>query len=592
MCRKLCAEEGFSKGGWFAGPSYPPGAEYPPVERTVELFTLERSTSRWPKVKIARQVAAAADSSECLEMIKTWISDCNINHRNCKKTPSVPLPDRVVFVGAGAEPHLVESKGMLGKYIALSHRWGGQVSLQLKGDNFDEFKQAISFSRFPKTFQDAIKICRALAVDYIWIDSLCIVQDSKEDWDIAGSMMDQIYANSWLTIAADAAENGETGFIHPPAREDLRARSRKLVYHSPGGKPGAIFARPWREFGSLGGFGRHYTATGQDGMEPSQRLTNQGSFLLRRGWVLQETLLPHRIIHFLPDEVTWRCSAISRCECQLGPHESVVHEPLDLEKPREIDPEDLKEYWKEVIEQYTQRQLTFPSDRLAALAGIASRAHAASPGAQYYAGLWSDMLPSTLLWTVERRVEYGKFWDFDSRRIEPRIAPTWSWASVTGHVNFLFWKRNYGRGEWAKSAPDMSVIAVNCLPAGQNRHGAVKGAKLTAHGYLCSVRIRLVGGSRWHFPFEMEAHKADETASRARGYLYPDTTEMQEDLEVCRESGMEVMAVSVYERRMFLFLKQVEENSLVFERIGVGHCHIYDEVILPEWGRRERFTII
>ncbi|KAI1110926.1 HET-domain-containing protein [Nemania sp. NC0429] len=592
MCRQLCADEGFSKGGWFAGPLYPLGAKYPPVERTVELFAVRRGASQWPTIKIARHVAAAADSPDCIELIRTWISECAMKHRSCKKLSTAPLPDRVVFVGAGAEPHLVESRGMSGKYIALSHRWGGQVSLQLKGNNLEEFKRSLSFSGIPITFQDAIEICRALAVDYIWIDSLCIIQDSKEDWDIAGSKMHEIYANSWLTIAADAAENSEAGFIHSSARGDLQARSRKLACLGPKGKRGEVFVRPWREFGTLGGFGRHYTAREQEGVEPSKRLTNQGSFLLRRGWVLQETLLPHRVIHFLPDEVTWRCATASRCECQPRPHGKVVHEPLDLERPREIDPDDLKEYWKEVVEQYTERQLTFPSDRLAALAGIASHAHLASPEAQYYAGLWSDTLPSTLLWTVERRVEYGQFWDYDSRRIKPCIAPTWSWASITGHVNFLFWKRNFGRGEWANSPPDMSVIAVNCVPIGQNKYGAVRDAKLTVEGYICNVRIQLVGGSKWHFPFKMQATKADGTMSSARGLLYPDTTELLASLESSRESGMAVTAVSVYESRMFLFLKQVEEDPLVFERIGVGNCHVYDDIVLSEWGQKKQFTVI
>ncbi|GAP83086.2 putative flavin-containing monooxygenase [Rosellinia necatrix] len=480
---------------------------------------------------------------------------------------------------------------MQGKYIALSHRWGGEVSLQLKHHNFNDFKRRIPFSSFPKTFQDAIQICRAMAVEYIWIDSLCIIQDDKADWDIAGSMMDQIYTNSWLAIAADASENGEAGFIHSPAREDFRARSRKLTYRGPGGKPGEVFVRPWREFGSLGGFGRHYATIDQEGLEVSKRLVNQGSFLLRRGWVLQETILPHRMIHFFPDEVTWRCATASRCECQPQPHGKVVHEPLDTELPREIDTDNLKEYWREVVEQYTQRQLTFHSDRLAALAGIASRAHSTSPDVRYYAGLWSDTLPSTLLWTVERRIEYGRFWDFDSRRVEPRIAPTWSWASVTGHVSFLFWKRNFGRGRWADGPPDMSVIAVDCLPAGRNQYGAVHDAKLTVEGYLCNVRIRLTGGSKWHFPFKMEARRSDGTMGRARGFFYPDTSDLQELLEASRESGIAATFVGVYDK-MLLFLKEIEGQPLVFERIGVGQCHVNDEVVLSEWGRKERFTII
>jgi hypothetical protein len=323
--------------------------------------------------------------------------------------------------------------------------------LQLKRDLFESFKQGIPYKEFPKTFQDAIRICRALKVDYLWIDSICIIQDSKEDWDIQSSKMDLVYANCLLTIAADSAENVRAGFIGGHEREDLRMKTRRLTCSGPKGKRTEIFLRPWRDFGTLGGFGRHYINTEGEDLKPSKILMDQGSYLLRRGGVLQETLLPRRIVHFLPDEISWQCASASWCECQVRQHIRVVHEPLDLELPREIDPENLKEYWKEVIEQYTRRQLTFPSDRLAALAGIASRAHSGRIDVSYCAGLCSDALPSTLLGTVDRRVEYGTFWDYTSRRIEPRVAPTWSWASVTGNANFLFWTRNFGRGKWANS---------------------------------------------------------------------------------------------------------------------------------------------
>lgn len=481
---------------------------------------------------------------------------------------------------------------MRGKYIALSHCWGGQVSLQLKSHTIDNFKKGILFSHFPKTFQDAITICRALGVDYLWIDSICIIQDSKEDWDIQGAKMDQVYSNCLLTIAADSAGNGRAGFIRNREREELRAKTRKLTCPGPKGKKVEVFVRPWRDFGTQGGFGRHYTSPNDEYLEPSQRLVDQGSYLLRRGWVLQETFLPRRILHFLPDEVAWRCATVSRCECQNRPHEKVVHDPLDLEKPREIDSDKLKEYWKEVVEQYTRRRFTFPSDRLVALAGIASRAHTAVPDVHYYAGLWSDTLPSTLLWTVERRVEYGRFWDFESHRIEPRIAPTWSWASVTGCTNFLFWMPAFGRGKWADSLPDLSILDIHCQPVGHNRYGSVNDARLTVEGYLCTVTMRLTGGSKWHFPFTMVAQKPDGSTSKANGLLYPDTGELIECLEANRETGVPITIVSVYERQLFLVLKPVQERQSIFERIGVCHCPMNDEVVLPDWGHSEQFTLV
>ncbi|KAI1133942.1 HET-domain-containing protein [Hypoxylon sp. FL0543] len=588
--RQLCSEEGFFKGRWFAGPSYPPAASYAPVERVVELFRLEGSPSHWPTIGTARHTAAAADEPQCLELIRCWVSDCDRKHLGCRRTSPTVLPDRVVFVGSRPDPRLVELQGTRGKYVALSHRWGGRVSLQLRKDTIDDFKRRIPFSRLPKTFQDAINICRALAVDYIWIDSICIIQDSKEDWEIQGSKMDQVYANCLLTIAADAAENGDAGFIRTSERQALEKKTRTMVYRGPGGEKGELFVRPMRTFGSLGGFGRHFEAWEREDIQPSQRLMEQGSYLLRRGWVLQETFLPRRVLHFLPGEVSWRCTSASRCECKIGSHDNnkVVHEPLDGERPREIKTEDLREYWKEVIEQYTRRQLTFASDRLLALAGLASYAHSANPDVSYYAGLWSDTLPSTFLWTVDRPVHS----DNTSHRIQPSIAPTWSWASITGYVTFLFWKRNFDRGAWAGSAPDLTNIRIHCVPSGHNKYGNVGDAKMTAEGYLCKIRVWLTGGSEWHFPFRMETEKPDGALGKSQGYFYPDTDEFLASLREKGESGMLMMVVSVYESRMFLALSQVGKDQLVFEREGVFYCEKFDAVILSEWGRKERITII
>jgi hypothetical protein len=145
--------------------------------------------------------------------------------------------------------------------------------------------------------------------------------------------MDQVYSNSLLTIAADAAENGDAGFIETSKRQDFKMKTRKLVCYGPGGEQGEIFVRPWRTFGSLGGFGRHYEDWEREDPQPFQRLTQQGSYLLRRGWVLQETFLPRRVLHFFPDEVTWKCASASRCECQLQPHRTIAHNPLDHEEP-------------------------------------------------------------------------------------------------------------------------------------------------------------------------------------------------------------------------------------------------------------------
>lgn len=547
------------------------------------------TTSLWPSICTARRVAATADAPECLELIKSWVAQCDDSHRRCRDARAKPIPDRAILVDAdGEDPRLIEfPSGTEEEYIALSHRWGGNVPLQLKKDKLEDFKKRIPFSTIPRTFQHAIAVCRALGVKYIWIDSLCIIQDSKEDWDVQGSRMDQVYANCVLTISADSAVNGEAGFLNTTQRTDLLNKTRRLSYRGPVGGTGEVFVRPSRTFGSTGGFGRHYNSC--DSTLP-QDLVEQGSYLMKRGWVLQETFLPGRIIHFLPDEVTWRCPSASRCECQLQPHKGVVHNPLDQENPQEISIKELKTFWKEIVEQYTRRDLTFYRDRLAAVAGVASVAHRTKPNVDYHAGLWSDDLPATLLWTVDRPVQASG--QRRSVRVTPSIAPTWSWASVEGYVLFLFWKRNFDRGAWARTTPNLTNLRIEAELQGINRYGSVKNAKLTAEGYVCDVQVWLTSGSDWHFPFRMETKKNDGTLGKSHGLFYPDTDEFLADLRGKRAEGISMVAVPVYESRMFLALTRVCKDDLVFERVGVLYCENQDAVNLPQWGRKETLTII
>lgn len=85
--------------------------------------------------------------------------------------------------------------------------------MQLKKDNIEAFTQDMGFDDLPKTFQDAITVCVALDIEFVWIDALCIIQDSAEDWAVQGSKMAQIYSNCVIIIAPDIAANTRTGSL-------------------------------------------------------------------------------------------------------------------------------------------------------------------------------------------------------------------------------------------------------------------------------------------------------------------------------------------------------------------------------------------
>lgn len=152
------------------------------------------------------------ESEEFSKMISTWIKDCQENHSACKfGTSPGTLPTRVIDVGSPdgrTEPRLRKSDGEPGDYIALSHCWGGKQPLITTKENKCSMKTCIPWAKLPNTFQDAISVTRRLGLRYIWIDSLCIVQDDAEDWEREAAKMALIFEAAYLTVAATAATNG------------------------------------------------------------------------------------------------------------------------------------------------------------------------------------------------------------------------------------------------------------------------------------------------------------------------------------------------------------------------------------------------
>jgi hypothetical protein len=124
--------------------------------------------------------------------ISQWLHECTTEHEYCAEDarmrgvlPSLEaplLPKRVVNVGGNdqhPEPFLFESGGTRGQYLTLSHRWGGTNMSTTTKALLEDHTRGIGFNYLCKTFQDAIIITRKLGFQYIWIDALCIIQDSE-----------------------------------------------------------------------------------------------------------------------------------------------------------------------------------------------------------------------------------------------------------------------------------------------------------------------------------------------------------------------------------------------------------------------------
>ncbi|GME48449.1 hypothetical protein GTA08_BOTSDO08107 [Neofusicoccum parvum] len=402
------------------------------------------------------------------------IEDClkNHQHRLCGQSRrDLFVPSRLIYVGKdpGSTEHikLCQVPANKVKYISLSHCWGNGPTFTTTAANLAERKRHIDFDSMPQSFQDAVTITQELGVRYLWIDALCILQDSKEDWETESAKMSSIYENAYITIAATAAHNSDCGILSP------RPRPAKLTYQpSPRSKPHSLRARLVPS--------HHPSTTTAPPPPPSGPLRH-------RAWALQEHVLTSRILHYTRHELLFECRILTRCECRraLAPARPTPHPTVPGLLPTLLTtarPRAHRAVWHRLVAQYTARRLTVPADKLPAFGGIA-RAFAALRGgggaAAYVAGCWAgaDALCADLLWSTTGNALPAPPWR----------APSFSWASVDAAVGYA-WAAG-GADEdaddvdgGARLAPLAAVREARAVPAGRNPLGAVADAWVALEG--------------------------------------------------------------------------------------------------------------
>jgi len=333
-------------------------------------------------------------------------------------------------------------------YMTLSHCWGNIDLLKLTADNYESMRREIVLNGLPRTFKDAIDIARNLGCRFLWIDSLCILQDSVEDWRSQAAVMGEIYQGSVCNLAATAARDGHGGMLMHVQRNP--AYIERLHVHVP--DMGQLSFEDTKE-GDVETYDSIYPREESNwaGMAPGYYdcydptvwwREVSDSPLLRRAWVVQERLLAPRVVHFAAHQIFWECNTLKASEIYPSglPEEG---EPQPAAKSSEITsghsypeswasskdwndigpcPQILRS-WVDIVEAYTLGQLTFESDKLVAISGLQNK-YATRIKAPYLAGLWGFHLPRQLLWTISIPTERPKTYR----------APSWSWASVNGQV--------------------------------------------------------------------------------------------------------------------------------------------------------------
>lgn len=390
-------------------------------------------------------------------------------------------------------------------YACLSHCWGnpkeicqtrrsnigkpkddlevhtGRGNIEKSKDDLGDLK--VPLDALTTTFQDAVKICQSLKIEYVWIDSLCIIQNSPEDWENEAARMADIYENAHITIAATKSESSAGG-CYSDIPEKYIARPIPGYQNA--------FARV-----QLPALPSHWEDFGRQKELP----------LFNRGWIYQEMRLSHRVLHYCAHEVIWACrrgtvrqkeseskepgvSTINKQLASRGDHvadndvNGHVNNGVERNLDEEIDPDMAQEIqhesnhdaehdafrgdtdddvdmdkdsssssssidldvcvkyhdisyqipserpdllWYRVVSEYSGLQLTkTDEDRMNALAGIVKRIQNHHRRGRYLIGLWEKSLILDLCW------ERGLISPLQSRR-KSRY-PSWSWASIHTHV--------------------------------------------------------------------------------------------------------------------------------------------------------------
>ena len=439
-----------------------------------------------------------------------WLKKCSTSHPLCRQNRALresgSLPSSTLFLrlidvksSDGASIRVYDTVEQYSTYIALSHRWvsGPMPQWVTRRDNFEERHGWFSLANLPASIVDAVRITRNLGMQYLWIDSLCIIQDSLEDWETQSSQMASIYNNAHLTLFASCGLDDAHGFLH--CRETSAATPVRL---------------------STGNFDRieiyfrkKSLSTSFSSAQRSVFFTNvDDSYLAERGWIMQERFLSRRIIHFGKDQMFWECNegtfaedghVVSRrgqreCGQTEDPFSKLAYSNM-LDDPSPLPESSFHSQWEHLVKAYSPLKLTNAEDKLPALSGLAVTFHSRWADNEYIAGMWKQGLQRYLPWSITNRKpkeahrvfrarEYsdgssGGHLETDASFVHPSQlhprpatyrAPSFSWACVDGEIVF------HNSLEFTADIESVTVSP----QAAHNPHGRLESACLIISGPL------------------------------------------------------------------------------------------------------------
>ncbi|KAL6704426.1 hypothetical protein ACN47E_008278 [Coniothyrium glycines] len=576
------------------------------------------------------------DYTAMVEWARTKFDTCRRFHQSCRAQELPKLPSRILSLihdtnEGEIKIQLQEPGDQRGIYVALSHRWSEVQTCTTTSDNINARRHGISWAEIPLTYRDAILFAVSLGFNYIWIDSLCIIQDDQQDWEIESSRMADVYEGAIMTLSATSSSGDTLGCFpvdkSPSLNIEIDLPARLNIP--------SINIRSQH---------KHW-----DGMTANQLRTNFP--LLTRGWVFQERLLSTRILHLCSTELTWECREHTICECgaldkadgvslrhylpmlkEKGKEdvpEAQATENVSAEYPSEskskedvttlfgrqkalrtvqnvafelaggmagkadldyifrywgVDPyrigttPELVQHFHRIIEQYSSLKLTKPKDRLPALSGLCKPLK--DIRGTYLAGIWSDSLSYDLMW----RVDALHLEDESDYRHEGFRWPSWSWISVNGPVKY--WHDIGGDsadivicmmqrlGARKPLVDNEASVKFDISRLGQNPFGEVAGGRLDVEVSVAFVTLQYTDIATQY------TIRVDITEAGGRGHIdvpfFADYI-LSASGPYCVEHGAQIALLEVHSSVALVLWKGPPENKdsstndvNVWQRIGIA----------------------
>lgn len=479
-----------------------------------------------------------------LELGCEWVQTCIRDH-TCGGSRTLELPTRLIALGGFAEPAKLIDTDMIDetqncRYVALSHCLGTRQPHSVTTKE----NVSMDLDVLEQTFKDAITVTRALGHQYLWIDTLCIIQDDESDWQKECSRMDTVFSNALVTIAALDALDAFAGFLRPRELPEACEIACQVSLSGSDGLAENIFVSRRSRF------------------DHSQNRLEQRHYPLgKRAWCLQEQLLSTRTLNFSKFHISFECRLH---QCSDIPLQGLLtplrkETGLLLAKYKYLPPpptsaqtnaeEVILSNFHAAVEEYSARSISFRKDRLPGLSGLARRFYQCQQD-DYLAGIWRRGLLRSLCWETVYR-DHEKY----RSGSQGYVAPSWSWASVNTKVQ--------SSGIDASFRPAAELVAASTTLMGSDPFGQVSAGEITMRAWFNESRLHYEATSAGYFEY-LRRSPEDPPIAGVTFDRYADKPNSSQQLDLA------CILLGTHENAgIGLVLHLVNSTSATYRRMGI-----------------------